>query len=192
LGPAVDVLLRILDEAGYRADVRAYPSVRVRALVESGDLDISIATRVWDKDNIVLFPDTPFGEQKIGLFWRGTAHDVGSLAQLDGKTVIVPLGQFTPAALLKKKAPLAIMRESRDFEGAIAMLQNGRADYLLDWENPVRSQLDHLGLTLRHLSLPPVYTYVVVGRRVPDAEGIIRRIDAVMKKLTAEGKLPQR
>lgn len=191
-GPAADMLLKILGEAGYQADIRVYPSVRVRAMVESGDLDMSIATKVWDKDGIAFYVKHPFGEQKIALYWRDVARDVHSLAELDGRTVIVPLGQFTPAAMLRNKAPLAHLRESRDFEGAVTMLQNGRADYLLDWKNPVESQLDRLGLSLRHLDLPPVQTYVVIGRQVRGAQTIIGRVDAVMARYNADKTLPLR
>jgi len=191
-GPAADMIRRIFENAGYRADVRVYPSVRVRSLVTSGDLDASIASRFWDTDGIALYSEQPFGEPKIGLFWTDPKNDVTSLAQLDGKVVIVPLGQFTPAALLRLKAPHAVIEQSRDFAGAIAMLTNGRADYLLDWEGPVQSELDRLGLKVRQLKLPPEYTYVVVSRRVPDAVAIVHRIDAAMRRLVAEGKLPLR
>lgn len=191
-GPAAEMLLKILSEAGYRADIRVYPSVRVRALVASGELDMSIATKIWDADGIALFSKQPFGEQKIGLFWRDPLSDVASLAQVNGKSVIVPLGQFTPAALLKEAAPRAAILEARDFEGAIAMLKNGRANYLLDWVNPVQSHLALLGLTLRRLDLPPVYTYVVMGRRTESGGAMMERIDAVMTRLTVEGALPLR
>jgi ABC-type amino acid transport substrate-binding protein len=182
----------IFGDAGYLADIRIYPSARVRALVSSGDLDASIAARFWDIDGIVLFSEEPFGEPKIALFWGDGASDVTSLAQLDGKVVIVPLGQFTPVALLRQKAPHAILEQPRDFAAAIAMLTKGRADYLLDWQNPVQSELDRLGLRLKHLDLPPEYTYVVISRRVPDATTVIHRIDAEMRRLAAEGKLPMR
>lgn len=189
-GDAVPIVNSILHEAGYVAELHIYPVGRVHALIEDGSVDVGVATHFFDIDGSMIFTDTPFGSIRIALFFREGVHGATSLAELDGKTVIVPFGQSTPLAMIQQAAPNAQILDPRTHENALHMLRSGRANYLLDWRDPIASLLAERREHLRFLDLPPQHSYFVLSRRRKDAEIVVQRLDLAMRKLIGEGGLP--
>ena len=181
-GTAVPLVESILREAGYQTDLRILPIGRVRALLDEGEVDVTIATHYLDPD-ISLFSKTPFGNIWISLFSREDAPVVTSLAELDGKDVIVPIGQLTPLSALQHAASNAHVLEARTHENALHMLRSGRADYLLDWRDPIVTLLAQRKEHFRQVDLPPEHSYFAVSRHRKDAEELLLRLDAAMMRL---------
>jgi ABC-type amino acid transport substrate-binding protein len=189
-GAAVPIVEAIFREAGYGTDLHIYPIGRVHALIEDGSVDVSVATRFFDTDGSMIFTDTPFGSIQISLFFREGVPGVASLAELDGKAVIIPIGQSTPLAMLQQAAPNAQILQPRTHENALHMLRSSRANYLLDWRDPIITLLTERKERLRHLDLPPEHSYFVIPRHRKDAEDLVRRLDLAMKKLIGQDGLP--
>lgn len=189
-GTAVLIVESILREAGYATDLHIFPVGRVHALLDEGDVDLSIATPFFDTDGSMIFSEIPFGNIQVSLFFREGAPGVTSLADLDGKTVIVPFGQSTPLAMAQQAAPNSQILEPRTHENALHMLRSGRADYLLDWRDPIVTLLTERKEHLRQLDLPPQHSYFVLSRHRNDAETVIQRLNLAMRKLIGETGLP--
>ena len=188
-GTGVALVEAVLREAGYAADLRIFPIGRVRALIDEGSIDVTIATPYFYPDTR-CFTRTPFGTLWVSVFSRADAPGVTSLADLDGKDVIVPFGQVTPQAMLQQAAPNAHILEPRTHENALHMLRSGRANYLLDWRNPIVTLLAQKKEDFRQFDLPAQHTYFVVSYHRQDVDEVVRRLDSAMERLTREGILP--
>jgi polar amino acid transport system substrate-binding protein len=182
-GLAVPIVTSILREAGYDTDLHIYPVGRVHALIEEGSVDVSIGTRYFDPDGAMLFTETPFSTIWIALFSREDSPPVDSLAKLNGKNVIVPFGQSTPLAMVRQAAPNAHILQPRTHENALHMLRSGRADYLLDWRDPIVTLITQRKEHFRRFDMPAQHTYFVVSRRRKDAETVVKRLDEAMKRI---------
>jgi ABC-type amino acid transport substrate-binding protein len=192
-GEAAALLEKIVHKAGYSTNFKLFPTNRLLALVRDGQVDVSVATKAWEPENVGLFSRIAFGTIDICLFWRDDAARVGTIEAIDGKDVIVPLGQSTMLAILKKKAPKAVVMDATDHVSGVLMLQHGRADYLLDWEVPALANMAAHGIAVPpHLRVLGLSSYVIVSKSNPQAAEIMAKIDAAMESMRTAGDVPLR
>ena len=192
-GSGLGLTARLLDEAGYQADFRAYPGARLY----SGLLDGSI--QIWagasgkpELAEHTLEGTHLLGEITLNLYFRldtpapiipDDLHDRGVIL-ITGYSYWQDVNQW-----LEDPARNIIHHRTRSHTSALEMLQRRRADYLLDYRAPVEQAKRTLGMgELPFVEVQRLPLRLIYSRRAPNAERLRDDLDRVYQQLLDAGE----
>ncbi len=188
-GILVDMVSRVLDEAGIPFSIKAHPTKRVYRNLINGTGHIFLGPLKPE------FPDfgtstlhSSFCPMQLDLrcFMLGQKSPVSDRKSLAGKNVLIRQG-YTYGGLanfIRDVQNRVNYYEVASFEEGIRMLQNRRADYFIDYRESAEIYLKKYPLPdLEHTVLSVVDLYFIVSRKTPDAEKVLARMEAAFRKL---------
>lgn len=183
-GPIGDILESIFTVAKIPVQFRELPSKRIELDQEvalTGGAKSEARQKDW------LFSRRPFVEVKICLYWQDLksihGQPVASVRDLNGRSVITVLGTDPARDFVREQAPGAQFIEARTPEAALMMLRNGRAEFLLGADITMDAVLAaSSGAKLETMPLKVMPIYLMVRRSLPDADGLLARIDGGMAR----------
>ena len=191
-GKAVELVDRLVSEAGYKATFRILPAARIWQGLESGDIHIWPGVRNKPGlDEHTLLTERDLGLVKINLYYLP-----GGVAPLwpqgvRGKSVIL-ITNFTYTNELKRmladpQLELTLLH-SNSHRGAVQMLLRGRGDFLLDYSAQVEVVREELGVSaLPFIQVAEQPMRLVLSRHTGSAERLQRELDAAFDRLHAQG-----
>lgn len=191
-GKAVELLRKLLDEAGYTAEVRILPAARIWLGLESGE--VHLWPGVLNKpglDEHTLLTGRDLGQVNIDLYYLPGQPAPDWPQGLRGRSVIM-ITNFTYTNALKDtvldpELDLTLYK-SNSHRGAVEMLRRGRGDYLLDYRAQVDVVLEKLdGISLEHVEVAVQPMRLVLSRHSGFAEQLRQDLDAAFDRLRAQG-----
>lgn len=187
-GPIGETLEKIFAEAKLPVAFRDLPSKRAeldQAVYLTGGAKSAAREKDW------LYSRRKYMDVQICLYWQDLDNPVASAKDLNGRSVITILGADPARDLVAEQAPGAKFVEARNPETALLMLENRRAEFLLDTDTDIDAELaaGHRA-KLESLSLKVVPIYVMVRKSTPNSAKILARIDAAMASLAKSGPEP--
>ena len=191
-GKAVELLRKLLDEAGYTAQVRILPAARIWLGLESGE--VHLWPGVLNKpglDEHTLLTGRDLGQVNIDLYYLPGQPAPDWPQGLRGRSVIM-ITNFTYTNALKDtvldpELDLTLYK-SNSHRGAVEMLRRGRGDYLLDYRAQVDVVLEKLdGISLEHVEVAVQPMRLVLSRHSGFAEQLRQDLDAAFDRLRAQG-----
>lgn len=150
VGKTVDLTRMLLDQAGYRADIRIMPAARIWRGLESGSVDLwpGILNKP-DLEEHTLLTERDLGQVGIDLYYRPGEPEPVLPDALAGKRLILITNYTYVTSLMETLSDPALGLEqvtSISHMGALQMLLKGRGDYLLDYQVQVDAATQELGI----------------------------------------------
>jgi polar amino acid transport system substrate-binding protein len=188
---ALDLVDEALKRIGMRAETAIVDDAKFTTELLTGAVDGSPAA--WkdaEREKALLFSE-PYLENRLILVGRkGSDVSAASLAALAGKRIVVVGGYAYGDAVTKGSGPTFVLSKSE--EDSMAMLLAGKADYTLMDELVVQYILDNHGEQARNrlqvgstpLLVRPLY--LAIRRSRPDAQSIVTRFNAELRKLITD------
>lgn len=182
-GPWKDILDQKLKSQGYTPVYSHYPPPRLAKNIIQGKTNVTISAHHVAVDNHVFYSERPVDKIILNAYHKPDRPTVKTIADLKGKSVIVIRGYAYNGRIkaLRDPANDITLIDAVSHVEAIKRLQNGKADYLLDYKKPVESAFKETGIephqfVINELSNYPVY--FVVSHKTKNAKEIIEKLNA--------------
>lgn len=192
VGKGVQLVRKLFAEAGYPVEVGLLPAARIWQGLENGTV------HVWpgmlnkpDLDEYVLVSDRDLGRVGINLYRLPGTPAPRWPDDLQDSSVIT-ITNFTYTAdiwqVLNDRSRNLTVHRSSSHEGALQMLERGRADYLLNYRTQVDSAARRLGMEpLPGVPVTEMPMRFVFSRKSGFAEQLKADLDAAFDRLQARG-----
>lgn len=169
-----------------------YPAPRLFANLKNGTTPFSMLVRVPALQECCLFSRQSITTVEIRAYRRATSPALRGGEDLAGKRVITIHG-YSYGGLIRFIADennRVSNNVAHTHAAAFRMLDNGRADYVIDYADPAREVLADepiAGVTSDVLSQQQVY--LVLNKTYPDAQNLMSRLEAIAATLDVETML---
>lgn len=190
-GPWVEMTEKVAAEAGYEVDWVHLPIARVYLYLQSGRIDVwpGVAGIPQIRDAVYESAVTPM-EVVLYAFHQNHVKPPENLEALEDKPLILING-FTYLGALQK---LSLSEENLSYapghKSALRMLELGRGQYVLDYDEPVRALKNEFpDLDLTGTPIFKARGAFVVSRANPDAKTIVEDFDDAYRRLADNGRL---
>ena len=190
-GSMADVIRKTLDKAGIAYVISGLPPKRLYKNLADGTTHIWMGTRgVPEYEGHVLYSNIETQEIEIRLYTTNDKPLLTTLADLKGKKVITIRG-FGYGGMITflndpKNNITTDLTDGHDL--AFKKLLKGRSDYLLDYKQPAEDTIKQEKMTgLKYSSLKKINIQFVVSKKAPDAQNLLKKIDAAYLALKKEG-----
>jgi polar amino acid transport system substrate-binding protein len=192
-GANLDLIRRLLHEAGYRGEFRGLPGARLYAGLRDGSVHLwPGATGKEELRDYVLESRNVLGEFDLALYHRRDTPPPKVPDDLTGRGVIVISGYtyWKPYSdWLHDPALNVRIHRTSSHSAALEMLQRQRGDFLLDYRIPVEQARRQLGMApLPHLTLQRLTGKLIISKNAPDAEALRDALDRAYERLQAAGE----
>lgn len=192
-GVLIDLAAKVFPEAGYEWTALSYPVKRMAEYLGSGDIDIWMGLKT-----LPSFIDKTYIGNKIVAELQLNAYTIGDKSSivkkedLVGKSVIILRG-YSYGGWVKfitdKKNNVFYINANKHVS-ALKMLKAKRADYLLDYKEPVELAMDNIEISnLQHNKVSSLPCYFIVTRQLPDGAEIIKKLETVFLEMKKNGQL---
>lgn len=150
VGKTVTLTRMLLEQAGYRADIRIMPAARIWRGLQNGQVDLwpGILNKP-DLESHTLLTGRDLGQVGINLYYRPNQPAPVLPDELAGKRLILITNYTYIKSLIETLRDPALGLEhvtSISHTGALQMLLKGRGDYLLDYRVQVEAAERELGI----------------------------------------------
>jgi polar amino acid transport system substrate-binding protein len=192
-GAILQLTKRLLKHAGYRAELRSYPSARLYNGLEDGSVQIwpGAPGKVALREH-TLEARTQLGEIVLNLYFRRDTPTPRLPDDLKGRGVIMISGYtyWQPVNEMFNDPQLAVeQHRTGTHTAALEMLQRRRGDFLLDYQTPVEQARKRLDMPeLSSIQLQRIPLKLIVSRQAPDAAALRDALDRAYVELQAAGE----
>ena len=192
-GAMLQLSKRLLEHAGYRTQLRSYPSARLYNALQDGSVQVwpgapgKIELRAH-----TLETNTLLGEIVLNLYFRRDTLMPRLPDDLKGRGVIMISGYtyWQPVNEMLNDPQLAVeQHRTGTHTAALEMLQRRRGDFLLDYQTPVEQARRRLGMyELPYVELQRIPLKLIVSNKAPGAEALRDALDRAYAELQAAGE----
>ncbi len=192
-GAILQLTQRLLEHAGYRSELRSYPSTRLYKGLQDGSVQVwpGAPDKVQLREH-TLESRTQLGEIMLNLYYRRDTPAPRLPDDLQGRGVIMISGYtyWQPINQMFDNPQLAVQQHrTGTHTAALQMLQRRRGDFLLDYERPVEQARQSLGMAeLPFIQLQRIPLKLIVSRHAPEAEALLDALDRAYVELQAAGE----
>lgn len=192
-GAILHLSKRLLEHAGYRAELRSYPSARLYNALQDGSVQVwPGAPGKMELREHTLETHTQLGEIVLNLYFRRDTLPPRLPDDLKGRGVIMISGYtyWQPVNEMLNDPQLAVeQHRTGTHTAALEMLQRRRGDFLLDYQTPVEQARKRLGMhELPYLELQRIPLKLIVSLHAPGAEALRDTLDRAYAELQAAGE----
>jgi polar amino acid transport system substrate-binding protein len=192
-GAILQLSKRLLEHAGYRAELRSYPSARLYNALQDGSVHVwPGAPGKLELREHTLETQTLLGEIVLNLYFRRDTLMPRLPEDLKGRGVIMINGYtyWQPVNEMLNDPRLAVeQHRTGTHTAALEMLQRRRGDFLLDYQTPVEQARRELGMVeLPYVELQRLPLKLVVSNKAPGAEALRDALDRAYAELQAAGE----
>jgi polar amino acid transport system substrate-binding protein len=191
-GPIIELTRRVLEQAGYQAEIRAYPSARLYNGLRNGSVQLwpgaagkaELAEHTLESRNtlsainlnLYYRPDTLTPRVPESLRNR-------SLIMLNGYTYSGPIHEW-----LADPSMAIEQHRTTTHVAALEMLLRYRGDFLVDYQIPYQQASKILGVEeLPFIQLDRIPVRFIVSKHSADAEQLRDALDRAYQQLRAQG-----
>lgn len=183
LTPLAETIFR---RAGVEWRGRPLPAARLFDSLRDGGVDVSMLVKGPALDSCCLIGARTLAATELRVYRRKGMPPVTRREDLAGKEIITLRGYTygSLAAFIRDPANRIGNNATQGHDSAFAMLELGRADYLLDYSGPSEEVLaGRPGERPAFDVLERLDIRLVVRRGLPDAEALLARLDAASEGL---------
>jgi polar amino acid transport system substrate-binding protein len=192
-GAILQLSKRLLEHAGYRAELRSYPSARLYNALQDGSVQVwpGAPGKIELREH-TLETHTKLGEIVLNLYFRRDTLMPRLPDDLKGRGVIMISGYtyWQPVNEMLNDPQLAVeQHRTGTHTAALEMLQRRRGDFLLDYQTPVEQARKRLGMSeLPYVELQRIPLKLIVSSKAPGAEALRDALDRAYAELQAAGE----
>jgi polar amino acid transport system substrate-binding protein len=184
------LLTVLFNKAGMSWHSASMPAARLMATLSTGPTNFSILVKNSLLDSCCIYSEKPVWHDELRVYYVGQKPPIRKKEDLVGKHIIV-LNGFSYGGwinYIKDPANNITIETAKSHASAFAMLEAGRADYLLNYDEPARAD----GLVanpVKNLNsdvLDIVHMYFVISKSYPNAEGVLKRLESTYQTMRTE------
>lgn len=192
-GSIITLTRRLLQQAGYRGDFRSAPSARLYSGLANGSIDLwPGAPGVPQLQGKTLESRFQLAEVSLNLYYRANTPTPELPSDLRGRRLILLTGYtYRPPVSDWLNDPQLALHSSRtsNHASALAMLEAGRGDFLIDYQSPIERELKTQGLApLPFVSLQRLPIKLIFAKAAPGSERLRAALDHAYEQLQAAGE----
>lgn len=184
--PLLRLAAVLFRKAGVPWHGKGYPAARMFENLRNGTAEFSMLVKAPVLQDCCLVSKLPVASTELRIYSGANAAPVKSREGLVGKRVITILG-YSYGGLLKfieDQKNGVINNVAQTHEAAFAMLERGRADYLIDYTGPSTEVLAvRPNKRLAFEVFERLDVYLVLSKKRPDAVPLMARLEAVAETL---------
>lgn len=190
-GILADIIRKTLDRAGVKYVVSGFPPKRLYFNLADGTSQLFMGVRgVPEYEGHVLYSNIKIEEIEVRLYTLKDKPLLSSLNDLKGKKVITQRGYSYGgiSTFLEDPANKITVDPTDGHDLLFKKLIRGRADYLLDYNQPAESVIKKDKITgLKYSIIKKLKVQFIISKKTPDAENLLKKIDAAYLALKKEG-----
>lgn len=180
-----ETLERKLKVLGYQAHYSHFPPPRLAKNIIQGKTDLTISAHHVAVDGHVHYSKLPVDEIILNAYHKRDRPDIKSIAELKGKNVIIIRGYAYNGRIKKLRDPANGINliEAVSHIQAVKRLQNGNADYLLDYHFPVEDAMKATFIDPKQFNANEISrysVYFVVSKKTEGAEKLIGELNGTL------------
>lgn len=190
-GPWVEMTEMVAAEAGYQIEWVHLPIARVYLYLKQGQIDLwpGVAGIPDLRGHVYESAVTPMRVSLYAFHQRGVKSPK-SLKDLSGEPLILINGFTYLGALESEDLHDEDLSYAPDHRTALRMLELGRGQYLLDYDEPVAVVKDEFpGLELMGSAIYEARGAFVVSAARPDGKELARKLDMAYQALLEQGRV---
>jgi|AntRauTorcE11898_2_1112593.scaffolds.fasta_scaffold18126_2 polar amino acid transport system substrate-binding protein len=190
-GPWVEMTEKVAAEAGYQVDWVHLPIARVYLYLKIGKIDFwpGVAGIPQIKNAVYESSVTPM-RVVLYAFHQRHVKPLESLESLEDKPLILINGFTYLGALRHLSLDDDDLSYAPDHESALRMLELGRGQYVLDYDEPIQAvKHEFPALDLIGTPIFKARGAFIVSRSNPDAKTIVKQFDDAYDRLVKSGQL---
>jgi polar amino acid transport system substrate-binding protein len=188
--PLLRLATRLFQEAGITWRARGLPAARLFDHLRDGQTDFSMLVKGPALEKCCLISKQPVAGTELRVYRRKGLAPIAAKEDLAGKEVITVHGYSYGGilAFIKDPANKVGNNGTVSHESAFAMLERGRADYLLDYAGPAQEVLaDHPINDLEFDVIDRLNVHLILSPNYPDAKAVMARLEAIADTLRVDG-----
>lgn len=190
--PLLQVAELLFARAGIPWHGKPYPASRLFRYLQNGTAQFSMLVKAPALQECCLFSRKPIAVAEIRAYRRVSSSPVRNVEGLAGKQVITIRGYSYGGIIsfISDPAHRVTNNVTDSHASAFRMLDNGRADYVIDYAGPAAEVLaaERIeGMVYDVLSRQDVH--LVLSKSYPDAQEVMQRLEAIAETLDVEGML---
>jgi hypothetical protein len=184
-------LLKILfAKANMNWHATSYPAPRLMKNLGTGETNFSILVKNSQLEKCCIYSTKPVWNDELRIYYIGNKPPILNKESLNGKDLITIAG-FSYGGFINYLSDPANHVHTNPAEShyaAFAMLDAGRADYLLDYSEPATSEglSRHPIANLHSDTLDVAYMYFVIAKSYPNASATLERLEAIYEAMRTE------
>ncbi len=187
---------RIVEELFKQASLNwkshEYPAARMFQNLDEGTSNFSILVNSPRLDACCLVGKIPVASSELRVYHKNNVARVSSINSLQDENVITLRGySYGPFKEVIADPDINIKAHpAGTHASAFAMLNEGRANYLLDYNHPSTVVLqNHPIQDIQYETLGKVDLYLVLHRSYPNAQQVLDEFEAIIQGMDIEGML---
>lgn len=191
-GSLVELISKTMDQLGCQWTTEFLPVPRLLAQISDGNADLAMIIHHPALQKRAYYGQVPVGKLVLKLFHQPNVPPIDHLSDIPlGTKVIVRRGYGYSGIidqLLRPESGLQLVLADSHQE-SVALLQERKGAYLLNYEGPTSQILDQNGLY--HISGEVIDSwpiYLVLSGRVHRGKEVIQQLDSVVKGLLASAQ----
>ncbi|KPP96724.1 MAG: amino acid ABC transporter substrate-binding protein, PAAT family [Marinobacter sp. HL-58] len=193
-GVFIDLTRRVAEEAGYDLDFRFLPVSRAYFYLRTGGIDIwpGVTDVPALEDEVLESYVSPLPFQ-LSAWGMKDAPPVQHFNDLKNKTLILIAG-YTYGGLAERleRTPGIRVTEAPNHQAAVAMLNRGRGDYLLDYQDPVKAVLEEFPVQgIREYPVRTRNAAWIFSLANPRSSDLREEFDDAYLRLAERGEVPR-
>ena len=194
-GPYIDFLKDVLNMVGEKYRIVGYPPARLYHNLAIGKTNIWMGTKgVAAYEGKVIVSPEKITDIHLRVYAIGNKPLPKSMEDLKGKTLIAIFGYNYGGVVkyLTDPANNITLDTASTHELALRKLFGGRADYLLDYKEPVEKTLKGMSPLpdLRYSELSKIELYFNISKSTPNAEALMQKMMDAYHALRTANKIP--
>lgn len=192
-GFATDLVLVVLDRAGYDHTLQWVPWKRAETGTAETQFTATFPYFKTEERATVFHYSDPIYTVEARLFAAADAPDAGSVAELEGRTLCVPLGYAVATSLEDAVGDDRIKRDMPpEMSNCFKKLAAGRVDMveasvLQGWDLVDSLGIDRADLKLLSMVVDENTLHFIVSRSLPQGEEIIAAFNQALAEVKADG-----
>lgn len=192
--PLAGLATALFDQAGIPWHSKSYPASRLFSYLRNGTVHFSILVKAPVLRDCCLFSKKALTTVEIRAYRRAGTAPLKTKEDLAGKQVITIRGYSYGGLIdfLNDERNRVTNNVTPAHHSAFRMLENGRADYVIDYGGPADEVLTAEpidGLVFDLLSRQDVH--LVLSKSYPDAKRVMEQLEAIAATLNIDG-IPRR
>jgi len=184
--PMTFVAEALMKRAGLSWRAMPYPARRLFDNLRNGATNFSILVRASSLLDSCIFSKNPIYSTKLNIYYIGDKLPVTSKENLSGKHIITIRG-YSYGGLLKfisDPANKVINEVASTHKAAFEMLNDDRADYLLDYASAAGDILSESPIKgVKSISISQLNIYLVLSKMYPDAKKLMVKLEDIAATL---------
>ena len=188
--PLLRLAAPLFQQAGIPWRARGLPAARLFDYLRDGQTDFSMLVKGPAFEKCCLISKHPVAGTELRVYRRKGLAPITSKEGLAGKEIITVHGYSYGGILSFIKDPANKIGNNGtvSHESAFAMLERGRADYLLDYAGPAQEVLvDHPIRDLEFDVIDRLNVHLILSRSYPGAEALMAKLEAIADTLRVDG-----